>query len=399
MNKQEFAYCILICAALLLGLFSIKLCIVLIPFLIVYNKKCGIQIEMTKTKAAVISAFLIYSLCGVIFSDYMPNSLSFNIDLAVVLAVYLLTGGKFFNTEKQKKVVTYTFHGLVSAICVISCLFYIAHQSGVTAHGFTDMTNFKTSYRPMFMFCNNFATLVLCFLPLILLSVLNESRAKFKIWYMANFALSVFCITTTYSRGAYLSVILLFVMLICSFLIFNSLQLKKTLFCILIGVGFSLAITATNSTVRESVATTFSFNKTESQRRSFESRVTKLDQYAEEFSFFGIGSGNFPILNLNKMTDYDTLISASSDNSFLQLYVERGLFGVIFFVAITVFYILKIRKKFFSGNTTTIIAICGVMAVAVREMTFGTITNVCGIVVLCFAMICLTLNDVTDEKQ
>lgn len=49
------------------------------------------------------------------------------------------------------------------------------------------------------------------------------------------------------------------------------------------------------------------------------------------------------------MTDYDTLISASSDNSFLQLYVERGLFGVIFFVAVTGLYFLKIRKKIFSG--------------------------------------------------
>lgn len=398
MRKQEFAYCILICVALLLGLFSIKLCIVLIPFFIVYNKKCGIQIEMTKTKAAVISAFLIYSLCGVVFSDYMPNSLSFNIDLAVVLAVYLLTGGIFFNTGKQKKVVTYTFHGLVSAICVISCLFYIAHQSGVTAHGFTDMTNFKTSYRPLFMFCNNFATLVLCLLPILLISVFNETRRKFQLWYIANFVLCVFCITTTYSRGAYLAVMVLFAMLICSFFIFNRMLFKKLLICILIGVGFSVAIMAANSTVRESVATTFSFNKTESQRRSFDSRVTKLDQYVEEFSFFGIGSGNFPILNLNKMTDYDTLISASSDNSFLQLYVERGLFGVIFFVAVTGLYFLKIRKKIFSGSKTSIIATCGLLAVAVREITFGTITNVCGIVTLCFAMICLTLNDVADEK-
>lgn len=244
MSKQEFAYCILICVALLLGLFSIKLCIVLIPFFIVYNKKCGIQIEMTKTKAAVISAFLIYSLCGVVFSDYMPNSLSFNIDLAVVLAVYLLTGGIFFNTGKQKKVVTYTFHGLVSAICVISCLFYIAHQSGVTAHGFTDMTNFKTSYRPLFMFCNNFATLVLCLLPILVISVFNETRRKFQLWYIANFVLCVFCITTTYSRGAYLAVMVLFAMLICSFFIFNRMLFKKLLICILIGVGFSVSAAA-----------------------------------------------------------------------------------------------------------------------------------------------------------
>lgn len=399
MSKQEFAYCILICAALTLGLFSIKLLIVLIPFFMVYNRKCGITIELSKTTAAVIIAFLVYSLCGVVFSDYVPNSLSFNIDLTVLLALYLLTGGELYHTERQKNILTYTFHVIVSAVGVLTGLFYIAHQSALTELGFTDMTDFKTSYRPMFMFCNNFATLVLCFLPIILITILKEADIITRVWYIANFVLCIFCLTTTYSRGIYLSVIVLFFLLIGSLLIFNRLPLKKVLISILTATFFSVALSATNTTIRESVATTFSFNKTESQKRSFDSRVDKLSKYGAEFSIFGCGSGNFKILNLRKLTDYDTLISGSSTNSFLQLYIERGLFGILFFVVMAGLYLLKIRKKLFLGNITAIVSTCGLAAVAVREVTFGSFTNVGGIVLMCFAMICLTLNTAKNEKQ
>lgn len=399
MSKQEFAYCILICAALTLGLFSIKLLIVLIPFFMVYNKKCGIKIELSKTTVAVIAAFLIYSISGVVFSEYVPNSLSFNIDLTVLLTLYIITGGVLYHTERQKNIITYTFHGIVSATCVLCCLFYIAHQTALTELGFSDMTDFKTSYRPLFMFCNNFATLILCFLPIILIMVVNADNKKLRIWYTANFALCIFCLTTTYSRGIYLSIIILFILLIGSLLIFNKLPLKKVLVCILTATLFSVALSTANPAIRESVATTFSFNKTESQKRSFDSRVDKLSKYGAEFSIFGCGSGNFKILNLRKLTDYDTLISGSSTNSFLQLYIERGMFGMVFFVVMAGFYLLKIRKKFFAGNITAIVSTCGLAAVAVREVTFGSFTNVCGIVLMCFAMICLTLNTAKYEKQ
>ena len=102
MSKQEFAYCVLICASLLLGIFSIKLLIILIPFFIFYNKKTEKKIILSKSKIIVIISFLIYSLFGIIFSDYIPNSLSFNIDLAVLLAFYLITDGKFFISQYQK---------------------------------------------------------------------------------------------------------------------------------------------------------------------------------------------------------------------------------------------------------------------------------------------------------
>ncbi|MCQ2974180.1 MAG: O-antigen ligase family protein [Bacteroidales bacterium] len=398
MSKQEFAYCVLICASLLLGIFSIKLLIILIPFFIFYNKKTEKKIILSKSKIIVIISFLIYSLFGIIFSDYIPNSLSFNIDLAVLLAFYLITDGKFFISQYQKNIVKYIFNGFISIICIITCFIYISHQTTFTEFGYNELTNFKLIYSPLFMHCNNFATLMLCFLPLILISIIFENHKKIKIWYITNFVLSIFCIITTYSRGVYLALVVFLMLIILTTAIFNKSQAKNILIYIILALGFSFAIVITNSTMRNSVATTFAFNKTESQKRSFDSRLNKLNLYSEDFSWFGCGSGNFAIKNLNNLTNYDTMVSVSSTNSFLQLYVERGLFGLIFFVAMACFYFINIRKKIFKGNIITIVSSSGLVALAIREFTFGTFTIISAIVLLSFIMICFTLNNDENEK-
>jgi len=398
MKKNELIECLLTCLVLLMGLLSIKSLILILPFSLYYLATTGKMPALSPHSLVIIACTLLYVSVGLLTTTYIPNSFSISIDYLILLVVFLMSSASICQAQNLRHVLCVLFCSIVSFVTIITLLFYMMHQADFVSLGFSDMTEFKHYYRPLFMLCNDNATLVLCLLPFTLLITMQSDRSL-RYWSLINMSLVNLCLMLSYSRGIYISTLVFYLVVFVMSVIYR----KNRKGLVSIGVSFTSMVLALSlsSVVRESVFTTVSFNKTESQKRSLDSRISKLETMVEnnQNTFFGCGDGNYFISNLNNRTDFDSMVSASSNNGIMQLYVERGVLGIASLVALMMYIAIISIRRFVMGDFTTVVLACGVLVVAIRECTFASFTRVNAVMFLCFIMVVLLINKQCHEKQ
>lgn len=391
MERRELLSTIFVSVSILLGLLSAKLLLLILPFYALFLRKTSGPIVFSFREWILLGVVSTYVAVGLIFSVFRFNSLSFAIDLLTVTIVSLIVRRDKYLSSRVIDVMGVIFNVLASILLVLNIVFYIVHHyECVSVLGFESLTDFKLLYLPLFMLCNDNATMLLCFLPFLTLMSIAMRKRKIKLWSLVNMSMCVLSIIFSYSRGAYFSMFFFFLITFVLIFLFRREQLKRMMFILLMSMLPAICVVFLSQPIRTSVETTVSLFKTESQRRSFNSRVERLKNVSSDAVLFGKGDGNYFISNLKSKTEYDTLVSASSNNMALQLWEERGIVGYAFVVSIAILLGGMVLKNIRRGNICALLMVAGILALILRELSFASMTRISSVFFLSVVMLFLS---------
>jgi len=269
-----------------------------------------------------------------------------------ILLRRILAGGSVFRFVLEG--------GLVPiAIALLLALgsFFVFRHSVLNA-GFADTYHFRFLFRPLGYITNVWAEILL-----ILLGWTCLARR-----YSALFIfLCVLAILFSFSRGAYISLGI--------YLLAGLLWMKTKREKIRLLVVTSAAIVLTACFLPQEMKTTLQMNRTVSQQQSTEGRIDAAHAAWNAFRerpLLGYGNGNFTYAIDHTMNQDSThAFTSFAPNIIVQLLVEKGIWGVMFYLLLTsivLHFIWKHRQR----SECRIIG-CVLLALLAKEMTQATL--------------------------
>lgn len=269
-------------------------------------------------------------------------------------------------------------------LSVTTLMFFVFHAQKYSELG--SLEQYKGFYRPFGMLSNDWATVLLCLLPFSTIGTLNADGKK-RLWFAAANCLNITCILVSFSRGAYIS-LALFIMASVAFSAMRGASRRTTL---LLGAVTALAFALTLP-VADSVLTTIRMNKTVSQQKSVEGRLTKYDEALKVFKeqpLLGVGGGNYTLaVERYCNAGQNDIFSPRCTNTYLQLLAERGIIGFCVYAALFVAVLLTAFRRARRGNADAGILLAAILALIFREVTFSSFFEVDSIPLL-FTLMCL----------
>jgi tetratricopeptide (TPR) repeat protein len=195
-------------------------------------------------------------------------------------------------------------------------------------------------------------------------------------------------------------------MLFIGILSFRYLKLKQFIFINLFAIA---TLIISGIIVKDSFLTTVKFNTTISQQRSTEGRTTlwkhSLKQFKEK-PIFGFGQDNYIISNEKEpLISEDVIFNNRTNNTFIQLLIERGIFGIFCYFLFFIFVIKIIWKGLKSKSTTNkdklqiLIVASGLLAFLLREFTFSSFFENDFVNIVAFHLVFLLIPFDIDLKQ
>ncbi len=310
-------------------------------------------------------------------SSYPFNSISSCLRLGFLLLLYV--GCKLFFRDTKKQIRLQNVSVIFSAILVLSTLDdYVTFQTKLQLAGFTESINFKHLYAPLGYLLNAWTTVLFVFILFNCLVLWQLRHKKWITLLYLNLFLICFCVLCSFSRGAYISLFVFF--FIFNLLIWKQFTLKRiflhnAIVVLLIGIA---AIP-----IYKDVLTTVSLNATESQQRSTSSRMSdwkNAKELIKEKTIMGWGQGNF-ILAQDKVAfqKEDLVFRSRTQNTYINLLVERGVFGfscyLVFIGIIFLVLFRNFKSKTISREDKIKVSLItsGIIAILLREFTYASI--------------------------
>lgn len=348
---------------------------------------------------------IIFETINYFASSYRPNSLQFLRSILVVVGVVFLF----------KRVLAYKIY-LYFSIFIIAFVFTSLNLSvfffkffEASYYGFEDFSQFRFMYNPMGFLSNEWITLLLCILPLIIvcfLTMLNNNHEiksriyndiVYRIIALLTFALYIFNFFVSFSRGGYLSFALFLFLLNLIFLVNRVTSIKK----LLLGNTVLLAsILILSFCFYPTIKSTL--NQSLSHNRSTEGR---FQQWAstkciiKTHPLLGVGSKNYTLVsNTYRTKEIDAAFTGRVNNSFIQIITEKGIIGAfIYLVILMVFFYYSVKKIIYLDasyeKAIAMTILVAVVAILVRECFFSSIFYNYGILLLLFIMFVLNTED------
>ncbi|MDP3434847.1 MAG: O-antigen ligase family protein [Bacteroidota bacterium] len=297
-------------------------------------------------------------------------SLFFNVLVYFILRIFL-------RKEKQEVLFTNILAGFVILLAILSIGSFYFFKFNIEYEGFTDLVNFKSKFTPLGFLLNDWATILLLSSSFVLLA-LAHSRFNTP-WFWALFAglgAVLMGIVFSFSRGAYLSVLLGLLVFFGVGLLFRVVQFEKLL---LFFAGTVLMVALTALPVRKEFITTMGLSGTTSQVRSTSGRVELWKaafQIIREEPISGVGNDQFSMrANPYLAQNEDASVSGRATNSYLQILVEKGIIGFIpwaVFIGLLSLTLFRLIKKRDSNNLPALTVFAVFIAVLFRELSFST---------------------------
>ncbi len=392
-NRRDFLLLLIVTLALWIGFWNIS--ILLLPLAL------GLLISMISTKGFKTTRFPAFSWIGgslflLIFTEiinyfisiYPPNTF---VSLEKIIGfASLYYAMRLLLQKDNSRQFFFTGMGAYGLVLALGAFFtFLLLQTQLQLEGWQDVTQFKRLFAPFGLLNNEWASIALCFLPFPLLAAVYFRQSKIAlITSVLAFSVVNAGVLISFSRGAYLSLGLFWLLTIGSILYFKLLS-SKYLFrgVTVIMLGTILSMTP----ARTPFFTTLAMNKTVSQQRSTQGRIEILQNslcQAKGHLIFGVGSNNYTIINdLCKKPREDQGYSGFTNNTYLQLLLEKGIFGVLvyglFFLAIMIHFIKNIIG---SGNQTerlvNAILLAGFGTFCFRELFFSSFLYSDGVMTL-----------------
>lgn len=375
LNKElvvSFAFFILV---VLFGSWSI---IALTPlvFVILYklfeNKKLGYSIMLLDLPfVLIISSEILTQL----FSINTSNNSTTDFNLYVIVFLYIAYR-RYFISPQKKSLFSIALFFLTVFLAISTILYFLIYYNTLLNKGITDLNNYKALYNPFGVWNNLWASILLLLIPFTLVFITDSKKIKIKILGLLVVLLLIFGVVISFSRGIYLSFI--FFIITLNILIFRYFKLKQLL--IYNGIMLFMFVIPI-SVAKNSVVTTFSFNKTVSQQRSTTSRINRWKNTLPliiDNPILGRGNNSF-VFSKNKalVGAEDASFSSKIDNTYLQILLEKGFLGFLgyFYLFVVCSYItykgLKRKTNTKKQKLELAIIFSGLIAFSIRETTFS----------------------------
>ena len=392
-NRRDFLLLLIVTLAVWIGFWNIS--ILLLPLAL------GLLISMILTKGFKTTRFpafswidgslfllIITEIINCFISIYPPNTF---VSLEKIIGFALLYYAMRLLLQKDvSRPLFFTGVGAYGLILALGAFFtFLLLQTQLQLEGWQDVTQFKRLFAPFGLLNNEWASIALCFLPFPLLAAVYFRQSKIVlIISVLAFSLVNAGVLISFSRGAYLSLGLFWLLTIGFILYFKLLSLKylfRGIAVVILGIVL-LIIPA-----RTPFFTTLAMNKTVSQQRSTQGRIEILQNslcQAKGHLIFGVGSNNYSIINdLCKKPREDQGYSGFTNNTYLQLLLEKGVLGVLvyglFFLAVMIHFIKNIIG---SENQTerlvNVLLLAGFGTFCFRELFFSSFLYSDGVMTL-----------------
>ena len=143
-------------------------------------------------------------------------------------------------------------------------------------------------------------------------------------------------------------------------------------------------------------------NKTVSQQKSVEGRLTKYTEALELFKkqpLLGVGGGNYTLaVERYCNAGQNDIFSPRCTNTYLQLLAERGIIGLCVYGALFAAVLLIAFRRARRGCAEAGILLSAILALMFREVTFSSFFEVDSIPLLFTLMCLIATNDYKDGE-
>jgi len=325
---------------------------------------------------------LVGEIVTTVFSSYFNNSLcSLNRFLALLFLYFIFK--VVIKVFKGRYPLFLLFFFFSFVLLIVTLFGFLSFKDGILSAGFTEIDNFKGYHKPLIvvkigLLNNIWASALLIFIPFNLI-LLNKVKSRWQklIVFVALF-LNIFGLIVSFSRGVYLS--LLFFVVFLNLFSLRFFMFKPLLIYNLIAV---LIVASSALLVKDPFLTTVSLNKTSSQQRSTQGRIEQW-KYAiniiDDKPVFGYGQKNYRLAKGNTpLVAEDVVFTNRTNNTYLQILIERGIFGftyhLFFFmlVLLIVFKNLNSNKRSRGEKIEITLIFAGMAAFLFRELTFSSL--------------------------
>lgn len=273
----------------------------------------------------------------------------------------------------DKKQINYIIDTLSVVSCIISLLTifaYYRHKKFVGDLGMDDMISFRPFYHPLGQISNDWVTILLCLLPWPVVGIINSTSRKIIIVHFISYCLVVVCILISFSRGAYLALLLFVSMLVVLGYLLKC-EYRKTI-CKTTFLTLLFALVTLYSEKKHIISTCM-INHSMVQKQSIQGRITKWNESMELFKMapiWGVGNGNYDFSYDIYIKDKRSAITKRSTNTYLQILVEKGVVGTVV-ISICLLLILIECLRFVHFDKNKIPFLLAIMAVSFRESVFS----------------------------
>ena len=332
-------------------------------------------------------AFLILlfgEIITTVFSSYPDNSLSSLTRFVVVFFLFIFYK-ILLSKVKERFWISALFFIFSSLLLFVTAGSFVSFYLKSRLPESASLYELKHLYHPLSLLKNGtlnniWASSLLLFIPFNIVFLLKQKRHIGRLVVLLVLALNVFCIFVSFSRGIYIS-LFVFVVLLNVFAI-RYFPFKKIILYNSIAL---LLLLPSAVLVKDSFVTTISFQKTISQKRSSEGRKLLWEHAIKKLTdkpVFGYGQRNFKLANENNpLVKEDIVFPNRTNNTYFQILVERGIFGLLYYalffllVSLLVFKNLKRFKKDKEKLLEIVVIYAGIIAFLTREFTFSSMLD------------------------
>lgn len=279
--------------------------------------------------------------------------------------------------------------GLQLALSIIS---FILFENAVIKAGFSHLYNFRFLFKPIGFANNEWGSLLILYMGFILLyrKIIGN---RFVYFFLLLSAL--FCIITTFSRGTYISFLVIFILLGGYIVINKMLHRSATLYTLIL----MLSVTVISFTFIDDIKEVVKFNRTVSQQRSTNARVESvytIYSLLKKYPILGAGSGNYTLVINQFSTSEDDNVDFTTyaPNAFVQLVGEKGCLGILLWVLLLFFFIYLALKKE-NKKRDIIIILITLIAYLIKENTFSIFWRDVSAQLLVYVLFALAVNQMS----
>jgi len=296
--------------------------------------------------------------------------LFFNVLIYFILRIFL-------RKDKQETLFLNIQAGFVILLAILTIGSFYFFKFNIEYEGFSNLVDFKSIFSPLGFLLNDWATIMLLSSVFVSLALI---RLRFNTpWFwvlVAGLYAVLMSIVVSFSRGAYLSVLLGLLVFFGLGLLLKVVPIKKML---LFFAGTILLIVLTALPVQKEFGTTMGFSGTTSQVRSTSGRVElgkAAFQIIRKEPISGVGNDRFSMrANPYLAQNEDATFTGRATNSYLQLLVEKGIIGFIpwtVFVGLLLLTLFRLIKKRESNSLPALTVFAVFIAILFRELSFST---------------------------
>lgn len=303
----------------------------------------------------------------------------------------------FLRKEKQEILFTSILSGFVILLALLTIGSFYFSKFNIEYEGFTDLVNFKNMFNPLGFLLNDWATILLLNSSFVLLAL---TRSRFNtpwLWVLlTGLGAVLISIVFSFSRGAYLSVLLGLLVFFGFGFLFRVVRIKLLLLSF---AGTVFLITLTALPVKKEFVTTMGLSGTISQARSFSGRSELWKaayQIIREEPLTGVGNALFSLrANPYLANREDAMFTGRATNSYLQLLVEQGIIGFIpwaVFIGLLLFTLFRFIRKRDAKSLPALLLFAVFITVLFRELSFSTFFEIYQMQLLFFILVAFVVN-------